>query len=211
MYSRYFLNFVLLITPILGFSQNNSYSPSQPLTTKDSTNKKSYSINRKIFIGGGIGYSLIMDRIYGYPEGNALSQSIVYNGTIDYGFKNNATLGIGIAYQIASGITDHNANACVKDITRLNIAVRYLRYLISTRHIEIYYGLRVGFSIWTDNVIKSGTPPPYPLPTLGDPTTIDPSLQVPIGIRFLIGPIGIHLEAAIGAPYFAEGGATVRI
>ena len=202
------LAFLLLTLPFSGFAQ------------KDTCTGKHKSIKGKVFLSAGYGQSAILYRIYGtfilgYDQHN-ISQSIVKNATADYGITKNLTIGACIAYQTTSGIPQgitYNTGGAVETTTRLNLTLRILRYVYCTQNIEIYYGVRAGFSHWTDEV---GTPPSnydqyITGPALGYTDIIYPSFQVPLGIKLLLGPIGIHAEVGIGAPYFAEAGLTLRI
>src|ERR1700742_64575 len=73
----------------------------------DSTHDKHLSIKGQCFIGGRVGLSTILFYVYSIrvkSEGGShgTSQSLVYNGFLDYGISDNLTLGAAIAYQSAS-------------------------------------------------------------------------------------------------------------
>jgi hypothetical protein len=171
----------------------------------------------KVFISGGIGASTILWNIYGLENGQTQNdgiikaQSIVYNGAIDYGFFNFITIGAGVAYQTANGVFETGNVHYTENFSRLNLSLRLLNRTPLTDHFELYGGFRVGASYWTDIIT------PVPGPTSSGALTLNgnhvakfPSLQALIGFNFFIGHIGINLEAALGTPYFIEGGLTIR-
>ena len=206
--------FLLLALPFLGLAQKDT------TTHTDTSACRHKSIKGKIYLSAGYGQSTILWRIYGtfilgYDQ-HGISQSIVKNATADYGITKDMSVGVCIAYQTTSGVPQgitYNTGGAIETTTRLNLTARILRYVYCTHNIEIYYGLRFGISHWTDEV---GTPPSnydqyITGPALGYTDIVYPSFQVPVGIRFLEGPIGIHAEIGIGAPYFAEAGLTLKI
>ncbi|HWY97618.1 MAG TPA: hypothetical protein VNY36_00920 [Bacteroidia bacterium] len=121
---------------------------------KDSSDAVHTSIKGKFFISAGVGASIILDEIYGFGAGQAqghpvgVSQSPVYNSTVDYGIGKRIIIGAGIAYQTAIG-TDYD-NIYTDNLTRLNISLRVLWVFQSTKTIQWYLGLRGGISYWTD-------------------------------------------------------------
>ncbi|MGP8215325.1 MAG: hypothetical protein ACLQQ4_07165 [Bacteroidia bacterium] len=226
---KYKLAFLLLAFSIIVFAQKDTNkTQAAPVVKQDGKKIKHFSNKGRIFIAGGIGASTILERIYFSLGGNdayGKSQSIVENGTIDYCLLDNKTfknftIGLGAAYQTASGIPgngSYTSYSATEDFTRLNISVRLLLDILCTPNAEIYYGLRGGVSYWTDVITPStATAIPTLLPNLmttnsnGHYTLLCPSMQYLIGIRIL-GPVGFHLEAAIGTPYFIEGGLMVMI
>ncbi|HSY76399.1 MAG TPA: hypothetical protein VK890_06060, partial [Bacteroidia bacterium] len=82
--------------------------------------------------------------------------------------------------------------------------------LYSTSNMQVYCGFRGGVSYWTDIVTPTPSANSTVQPTVPNNTAY-PSIQAPIGVRFFAGPIGFHVEAALGTPYFIEGGLTFRI
>ncbi len=176
------------------------------------------NIKGKVFISGGIGASTILWNIYGLENGQTQNdgiikaQSIVYNGAIDYGFFNFITIGAGVAYQTANGVFESGNTKYTESFSRWNIALRFLGNTYLSNHFQLYGGYRIGISYWTDII----TPVPGPTSSgaliLNDNhVTKYPSLQLLIGARYFISNIGLHAEFALGTPYFAEGGLTIRI
>lgn len=207
--------FFLILTLSLFF---NCYAQQDSGKTQDIKNSIRPPINRKLYISGGVGLSTILYRIYyvyDQPEyaAHGTSQSLVQNGTIDYRI-NRISFGAGIAYQTATGVPYTGSSTqteFTESLTRLNISGRILWYPYYTNKIELYTGLRVGESYWTD-IITPLSPPLYWVKlALGNTYTHYTSLQIPFGIRYLIDHFGFHLEAAIGTPYFIEGGLTLKI
>src|SRR5581483_8074772 len=94
----------------------------------------------------------------------------VYNCSFDYGVMKDLTIGVCFAYQTVAGIAykDNGLGTGVltanENITRWNVSARVLEDITCTRKIEVYYGARMGISIWKDIVTQTG-PAPYPSPT----------------------------------------------
>jgi hypothetical protein len=199
---------------LVGFAQKDSITT--PSASSITVNSKHVSIHRKVFIAGGVGCSTIQVYLYGLgggrdqPEGTG--QSIVYNGTVDYGISNRITIGTCVAYQSATGTIYRDGLTGPSEFTtRLNLSARALFDILSKPNFEIYCGVRSGISYWTDKLSAEPTGGYQFQPTLGKEHTIYPSIQVPIGVRFFFGHFGLHAELAVGTPYFAEGGITFRI
>ncbi|MGP8214729.1 MAG: hypothetical protein ACLQQ4_04115 [Bacteroidia bacterium] len=209
MHLKYKLIFILSILSFIGFSKKDS-TKSQVISTNSYNNSdcKHLSIKGDFFINGGIGESTILYALTGNLHGNGPlggTQSFVYNGIIDYGISKNMTFGIGAAYQRASDTSVSQMTSLqVENFSRLNLSARVLFYLLCKRHLDIYYGIRGGISFLKEVITPSMT-------TSDQTNLINLSLQGLMGIRFYTGPIGIHFEAAIGTPYFAEGGLTFII
>jgi hypothetical protein len=211
----------LLIFPLLGLAQSDSNKNQLAITSKEADIENT-SINDKgkLYISGGIGYSTILPRVYSFfvdqqAAAYGISESAVWNGNIDYGIGNTTDIGLGIAYQTATGAPAGTnyflPSPYTERLTRLNISARFLKEIIEKKHIELYFGLRAGISFWTDFV---SPPPPVnstAQPTLGKSRPIYPSIQAPFGIRYFVGHLGLQAELAIGTPYFAEGGITFSI
>lgn len=188
-------------------------------SSKNNSNNFEQSSKGNLYVSAGLGASIIQAEIYdgqGEHSYNAIgtSQSLVYNGTIDYGIARIITIGAGVAYQTSLGIpVGGEYNSATEEITRLNVSIRILWNMPFSKHFEIYGGLRTGSSFWTDKIIS---PEPQssinhnPL-TMTAPNFTRFSVQFPCGVRYFIGFIGAHLELGIGTPYFIEGGISFRI
>ncbi len=207
--------FLLLALPLVGFSQADTAQP-KPLSHKDSL--KHLSIKGKLYASAGIGQSTILWRVYGSFIGgydpNGLTQSYVKSAEVDYGITHKLSFGAGIAYQTTSGIPQGNAyytGGAIESTTRLNLTARILSYIYSTPHIQVYWGFRFGLSSWTDIVQPSKVANFTNGPAIGYGNLVSLSFQIPVGLRLLEEPFGIHIEAAAGTPYFIDAGLTLRI
>jgi hypothetical protein len=209
-HSKYKITVLLLGLSLTGIAQSNSNVP----VIKDTT----YSVKGKFLVSGGIGASLILTRVYGtlsyYQTPYGVYQSPVYIGNIDYGLSRKIIIGAGVTYEKAEGVTfpyNYPDRTDTENFTRLNIAVRGLWDFIYTRNVIFYGGVRFGLSYWTD-ILTSPPKQGYVLyPTLGQSHTVYTSYQALLGLMVLVGPVGVNVEVAVGAPYFARCGLTFRI
>lgn len=197
------------------------------VVTSDSS---TYIINNKIheslsnmnhgalIINAGVGASIILLTFGLFPNENSpnfLSVSPVYSSTIDYCILNKFSIGFGVAWQ--SILDNPNANTSIvynvtERITRTNVAIRFLGHIDKDTAVDFYYGIRTGLSSWTDNIITDPNNPPMPTQFYSKKTLSAISIQALFGVRFYLTDfIGLHAETGIGAPYFAEGGITIRI
>jgi|GEM_PF-1148045 hypothetical protein len=191
--------------------------PPHPPPIKVDTVYKGESIEHKVFVSAGLGYSTLGTRIYGLLvfEGGLVSESWVYNGAIDYGIKYNTTLGLAMSYQEATGVPltlDKTGQADNSEyFTRFNCGFRVLHYIVHTYSLFVYSGFRLGISYWRDIPIDINEPSKIDaVTTLGD-QSIYPSIQVLFGCKLIYRVIGLHLEVGIGTPYFAEAGLSIKI
>jgi len=169
-----------------------------------------------VAINAGVGGSAIYLLIGFYDvsattTGINISYSPAYSLTADYGLTNQFSIGPAMGYQIVT-ITYNNYDnllirkSIVQNISRLNIGIRLLYHFFTNSRIDIYTGGRPGFSHWS-NTNNSGDPS-----FVGSTSPFNlPSIQWLLGIRaYLIDNLGLHLEGALGTPYFIEGGITLR-
>jgi hypothetical protein len=210
---KYPLAIILLVLPFLCLAQKDS-------GLNHSDNTEWMGIKGNLYFSGGIGASTILLNIYGWDAGGkqgnpqGISQSIVYNGAIDYGLGKIFAIGSGVAYQTATGYPQGGTFTTAREyLTRLNISVRFLFNGVLSKHTEVYTGIRIGGSFWTDKVTPTTSPNPYtpPLSLEAPAFTRFPSVQVVEGLRFLEGPIGLHFELGLGTPYLYEAGLTFKI
>ncbi len=193
------LTIVLIAVSVAAFAQNDSAS-------------KHVSVKKQFYVNAGIGESTIFTFLYSGQQAPLynLSRSLVYNGMVDYGISDKVMVGICAAYQSGTGSPEAMyEQGYTENFTRLNISARVLYVVYSTRNMQVYCGFRGGVSYWTDKVTPTPTAGSSIQPTVGNNTAY-PSVQAPIGIRLFAGPVGFHVEAALGTPYFIEGGATFR-
>jgi hypothetical protein len=211
------LKYHILLLLLFAFSLVGIAQSDTGRTVKPADNW-SRSIKGKWYISGGIGGSTILINIYGFGAGGSqadavgISQSAVFDGIVDYGMLKWLTVGLGAAYQTATGAPQDAYNTpYTENLSRLNVATRLLLDLPLGRHVDIYTGFRFGVSFWTD--VVTPTPPLNSFrPTLGANHVMRyPSVQYLDGVRFYIGPIGLHIEIGLGTPYLVETGLTFRI
>ncbi|HXB13326.1 MAG TPA: hypothetical protein VNZ45_15170, partial [Bacteroidia bacterium] len=133
----------------------------------------------------------------------------------DYRVTRRSSIGLGVAYQATNGTPgegDDNPspNESLREyITRTNVALRYMYQFSKSPYFDFYIGGRVGASFWTDNV---GGLPNYGTLAMGHSFSVLPSIQILMGLQvYLADFFGLHIEAGVGSPYFAEGGLTIRI
>ena len=142
-----------------------------------------------------------------------------YNIMLDYNDTRKSGAGIAIAYQQLSYLKAYNggnqADYFLVNASRLNVGIRFLWHFSKISHSDFYMGFRLGVSYWQYN--ESLNPNfhfgPYTyVPTPASPwTKTDPSVQLLLGYKgYLSEHIGLHIEAGLGTPYYAEGGLTYR-
>ncbi len=184
---------------------------------------KSPSNKGALGISGGIGFSFIT---WALPNSNAfnmsgelfykiLTISPAYNLTFDYNVANHFSFGLSGAYQ---SLTDNpyldgtNFTWETERITRKNISFRFITHLSKKPTHDAYLGVRVGMSIWTDDVIAINTSVQGGSAFTSMPSYSERgSFQLFFGYRtFLSNIFGIHIEAGIGSPYLIEAGITFR-
>jgi hypothetical protein len=190
----------------------------------------SYLDPRSIDISAGIGASTIYavventigHLISGGSGAQMISVSPSYNCMFDYSPKRRASFGIAMAYQqLTYNPADRNGNTAswfIDNASRLNVGVRILEHFSNDPNADLYMGLRFGVSSWSyDETINqafvSANGPNYSAPTPAGHSAISlGSVQILIGYKlYLSDHIGIHIEAGIGTPYYAEAGLTYRI
>jgi len=160
-----------------------------------------------------------------YPIASFTPTTPNEGGTIDVGIIKWFSIGLAASYQgeVVYWAAESNGSGpsgpypFSDKITRTNIALRFLYHLPLDRihkHFDPYVGVRIGESLWTDiefpnNIVPAGY---YGGCFLKEPNLVVPSFQVLCGAHiYLIGNLGIHVEAGIGSPYLVEGGLTFRI
>ncbi len=178
-------------------------------------------------INTGIGLSTMYYLVYsfGSASGNPVystGYSPVYNVICDYNIDGHSNFGIAFAYQKNTDIPVNSDPYVIfygytEYITRLNIAIRYYYDFIKNQNLDVYTGLRLGLSHWTDTItpLQNWTGNGPQITKGAERFTSVPywaSGQIFIGIKwFLIKNFGLNAEFGIGTPYFAEGGICFRI
>jgi hypothetical protein len=146
---------------------------------------------------------------------NFIFSSITPNlgGSIDYSFSRKGSIGLAACYQ--SEIINYDLPPYYSDkMTRINMALRFLDHLNPANPLfDNYIGLRIGCSYWQD--IPSTENYSFffpPLYFIASSHLLVPSFQFLYGVHIFISyHVGFQFEAALGSPYLAEGGATIRI
>ena len=132
-----------------------------------------------------------------------ISETPVYNCTIDYTFFRKFSIGIGGAYQ---SVTDYpyeqpgtgtTAYWATEKVTRYNITGRILYHFMQENKIDLYAGVRAGESMWTDTWMTYNPPSQNVYASLArNPNVKTGSVQALIGFSvFPIYNIGFHFEA----------------
>lgn len=141
-----------------------------------------------------------------------ISVSPVYSATADYGIGLGAAVGYGLAWQSVNTNTGKYAYVgnkrypITERFTRTNQGWRLLYHTGVSTVFDFYNGLRLGESFWTDN-----TTPAAAIPD-SKQNEIDISIQYLFGCNIFFSDIfGIHIEAALGTPYFIEAGLNIRM
>ncbi|MGP8217751.1 MAG: hypothetical protein ACLQQ4_19430 [Bacteroidia bacterium] len=203
------LIFVFLVFSISSFAQ------------KDSVITKKFGIDKgAIILNAGIAYSAISLTQGNISIGpgdanpvNIISVSPAYSAILDYSINVRSSIGICGAYQHFlenPAMGDITLWAFTEKISRLNVALRYLRHLSSKPNVDKYIGIRMGLSYWT--YYEYQTPGYYPVSPTTAWTSKAFSIQFLYGYRrYFSKYIGFHFEAGIGTPYLIEGGLTFRI
>ena len=157
--------------------------------------------------------------INGGPGANIISVGPAYNCMLDYRTTIRASFGIALAYQQLSYNPSDGREASwfIDNASRLNVGIRILEHFSKYPNADLYMGIRFGISFWSydeilDQAYVSAQGPYYATPTpAGTWTETKGSVQILIGFKgYLSDYIGLHLEAGLGTPYYAEVGLTYR-
>jgi hypothetical protein len=186
-------------------------------------------------VSGGVGFSLVpllvdINSLGNYSSNsNSYSGSTAYtnssipaiSGAVDYGIFNEFSIGAGLTYQTCTvnvsdwfnQFTGLNENV-TENISRLNIRVRISAHWdFADNHAwEMYGGIGVGYSFWTDG--NNANDPTFPSDApwdLGVGSKKLVSIQGFLGIRgYFTENVGAHVEVAVGSPYFFDIGLNLR-
>lgn len=195
--------------------------------------KAVYSQKEKgqIVVSGGVGYSIakaafVLDLLdaeslsssYSYPYTYTKISGIpAINGMVDYGIASKFSIGLVCSYQ--SWSADYNSytsyNSTTGQLTtypaskttgsRLNYGLRALFHFGGNPNLDMYTGLRIGQSVWTEKTTNLN--PKY---ELNSRSSIAP--QTLFGIKyFFTDLLGAGAEFAIGAPYYSAVGVSYRL
>jgi len=160
----------------------------------------------------------------GLPNGTYVTYqnpfTYAYSAGVDYAVTADYSLGIGITNQKSTiqvtnwyDYQNYIYENVTETINRLNVRVRGLYHWGYTGdyHWEEYAGAAIGYSKWSDH--NSATyPGDFPNDAPYKRSTDLPSFQGIFGVRgYFIPNLGIHLELAIGSPYCADLGLSLRL
>lgn len=175
----------------------------------------------KSVVTAGVGYSLVgglFNAVYsGYTDVKT-SAVPALNAMYDYALTDKFSIGAAVTYQGFTvkyqGVTNYDANTGdftygeVKNTwSRLNVGLRPLLHFGKSENLDMYTGLRIGYSTWS---YKSNQYTNYPgyseVNRVGGIT-----FQGLFGMRyFFIPAVGINTEIAIGSPYLFSIGANFK-
>ena len=165
-------------------------------------------------VSAGVGWSLTGGLIKLVFTGEDIKVSPVWNATFDYGLTDNFSIGAAFGYQtfklfVDNGYYDVANNYITEEVewkfSRMNLAIRPLFHFGRNDDLDMYTGLRIGMIKWGDSHDSSD-------PDFEDYYTLTLGFQALFGMRvYFSDMIGMHFEAALGAPYLLEGGISIRL
>lgn len=172
----------------------------------------------KSVVCGNAAMSLVGDLIdLADDASGATSTSLpAFQLTYDYGVNKTVSVGIAVSYQ-SLGVEyvdyDDGFETLNGDVTlnRLNFAIRPLFHYANSGMLDMYSGLRIGFTNWSaKSTVDSDTYDPESLISSGNTFNFAPQLVL-FGMRvYFTDNIGLNLELAAGAPHYFSGGISAR-
>ncbi len=152
------------------------------------------------------GLSLVGD-FFNVAGNGSISNLPAFQLTYDYHLAKWFSLGFAGSYQLMSiDYTSYQNN-----ISRINFALRPLFHYGSFKRIDMYSGLRIGYTMWK---ATSNNPNPNYDPTSvisGSLGNFAPQLIL-YGLRvYFSDHIGANLELGIGAPHYFSAGLNYRL
>lgn len=166
-------------------------------------------------IGVGVSANFFASIVDGLAEQNTSRNQIPnLNGFIDYAISDNFSIGGAASFQTVDLVyedyawTTTNGDDMISDftsnVTRFNVAIRpliHLNFGDPNPRVDPYIGARLGYSVW--NYQHNSPDPSFDLSV----NASGPSFQFLGGVRpYFTNHIGMHLELAIGSPYYAAVG-----
>lgn len=147
------------------------------------------------------------------PETISWSAIPAISETVDVGLTHHFSMGIGVGYQSGTETFSNYINSVtyqsetVKEIySRTNYGVRLTIHFANSGKLDPYLGTRLGMSMWS---VSNNANDPNFANSKGSLSL--PSFQEYFGIRFYATPLlGFHMEVAVGTPYLAEAGVTLK-
>lgn len=156
-------------------------------------------------------------------------QSLVNNFSIDCRFYKTSYISAAVSSQYVTDLpcSQVDPSGQLETIRRLNIGLRYLyRFHINAKQdsngkLEVFTGIRIGTSLWTDELPPGMSDSYYYIGSYHTSHSLSlTSIQCLFIVRIypfstynghgFINNLGIDLEAAIGSPYFLNGGLAYR-
>lgn len=179
------------------------------------SNLNLFAQNYKSTISVDAGASMVVTfyKAYVYTQENTsdnydYSSLPVMQVTYDYMITDWLSAGVAGSYQQFK-FTVPNEDILI-NIKRSNIALRGLFHYGKLDRIDMYSGIRLGFTFWNSD-IDPDDPTIYIIEdSKYSDFTFSPQL-IAFGIRgYFTDNIGAHIELAIGSPYFLAGGINFR-
>ncbi|MEZ4828597.1 MAG: hypothetical protein R3C61_20275 [Bacteroidia bacterium] len=160
-------------------------------------------------ITANVGYSLV-SALFQLADisSDQITSIPVVTGMVDYGVADQFSIGGAVSYQsISANDVDINQANVKNTLSCLNIGVRPLFHFGNSDDLDMYAGIRVGYTRWSAST--TSTDPAYdPLETYNIPGLV--SLQPLLGGTYYFGPVGINGEIGLGT-YIAALGVKVKI
>ncbi len=220
--------FFIFFLPLAVFAQTADSNmhiapPSEKASRMPDTGFHANGLKKQVIINAGFAWSsgitYIMELIHGAnPDAglgaagpNSFNVGATYHFGADYGISYRTTVGLAISYVQVTG--NYDSLGTKEKFTRLNIGARLLYHFTKNcARKDWYCGIRWGLSFWADNLPALASPVEYYESYFSPNNPIEPSIQILLGWRrwFTYG-FGINIEAAVGTPYFLEGGLTFRL
>jgi len=205
----------------------NTNSNNLPLILKKSKKGKGGDdIKGKIILTAGVGFnttaaatevryaasSFYSTNQIGSFSTTGSSSIPLINVMVDYGIGKKITLGLGFGYQTMKINWTDGVFNYVDSWSRIAIALRGDYRILARENIGMYTGLRVGYNIYSMTSTYTQIDPKYPTELNVSPTAV--AVQAHFGFSYYFsGLVGVNAEVglALGGPYFAAVGVTVKI
>lgn len=129
--------------------------------------------------------------------------------TYDYGLNKWFSLGGAASYQsMKINYTDLDYGSYTTSLNRLNVALRALFHYANSGKVDLYSGLRLGYTNW--NVSTTSTDPDYDPNSVFNGGGFAPQVIL-FGFRgYFSEHIGLNSELTIGAPHYFSVGLNYR-
>lgn len=185
----------------------------------NSTNLSSQVKPKEFNVGGGVGLSLIGNIFRQNISAGSTDMNIspVINGTFDYRISDEYSLGLAFSHQYLSfKIQDYtyiDDNGVLQQIflngsiNRKNLSFRFLYHYNFTDNLDIYSGLRLGYTHWS---FKANAPDIFN--EVGMPEMLIAPQIILIGLRaYVTEVLSLNFEVNIGSPYYTSMGLNYKL